>query len=297
MKFDNYFYNYLVTNKTLSLKAIGTFTLNENFVIPTEPITREYYPEDGILFESNKKAITSEELIAFIKLESRKPITLISSDLEDYILQIRDWLNIGKPYTIEGIGSLVKLHSGQYEFSYGKIKNENISGIVTSSAKKEYEYGGIKKRINVDKSKLVKTLLLTFIFLLVMAGAWLGINYFIKNNKTSNISQNGVPKENTTILSADTNTKPKTTLITAANKSDTLKYKMFFLASKYLEKADRIYAIWSKQTTINRDSVIIDDTMRHRLFIYRRLLPKDTLKIKSEMAIYFNHSITLEVEN
>jgi hypothetical protein len=91
-----------------------------------------------------------------------------------------------------------------------------------------------------------------------------------------------------------TNLQPHKESTTNIVTTDTVRYKMYFLASKYKEKADKLFEYWSKLEKINRDELIVNDTMRYRLFFYKKAVPKDTAILKDKLAIYFKHAIDIE---
>lgn len=298
MNFDKYFATYLYEHQFISLPNIGEFTLDTAINFANEEEKKNFFPLEGLQFSYNKKATIQPEFVQYIRSFITKPISLIESDIQDYTLQIINWLNLGKPYTIEGIGTLTKLQNGKIEFSVGVSKVENISSIISSIANKESNFEELiidnSNRINAIKTK--KTLLVflfLFFFLLVF---WI-INYYIgsskqkiaQTNSSGNIINDTVKKAVTKVI--DTNT------IAVFKVSDTIRYKMYFLSSKYKEKADKQFAYWSKLEKINREEQLINDTIHYRLFIYKRAVPKDTTYLKISLSKYFNHAITIEKEN
>ena len=67
---------------------------------------------------------------------------LASSDLCSYIELARQFLNIGKPFQIEGIGTLVRNKSGELEFTpdhllVGKMKDGGIKELSATSTSDE----------------------------------------------------------------------------------------------------------------------------------------------------------------
>lgn len=298
MNFDKYFATYLYEHQFISLPSIGEFTLDKAINFANEEEKKNFFPSDGLRFSYNNKAIIQPEFVQYIRSYITKPNSLIESDIEDYTLQIINWLNIGKPYTIEGIGTLTKLQNGKIEFSVGVSKVENISSIISSIANKESNFEEFiidnSNRINAVKTK--KTLLAFIYFFFFLFVFWI-INYFIGSSKQKS-AQTELPENilNDTVKKVvakviDTNT------VAVFKVSDTIRYKMYFLSSKYKEKADKQFAYWSKFEKVNRDEVIVKDTMRYRLYIYKKAIPKDTTDVKISLSKYFNHAITIEKEN
>lgn len=125
MKLAPLFAQYLYKYKRLDLPGLGTFLLDQSFIIEEEkngsekPINLE-----GVSFQNNTSIREVPELIGFITSQTGKIKVLAIADLESYLEQAQQFLNIGKPFIIEGIGSLEKLRSGEYIFRPGKILTE-----------------------------------------------------------------------------------------------------------------------------------------------------------------------------
>ncbi|MCU0320964.1 MAG: hypothetical protein MUE72_01035 [Chitinophagaceae bacterium] len=297
MNFDKHLATYLYEHQFISLPGIGEFRLDNPIRFGNEEEKKNFFPSEGIHFTYNRKATTQPEFVQYIRSFIAKPVSLIESDVEDYALQIVDWLNIGKPYTIEGIGTLTKLQTGQIEFSLGVSKIENISSIIASIAHKESSFEGLVVETNQKSNINIKRLALILATVLIIGLVIWGVSFYVNQSK-----QNVVEEQKDTLITTpvnateiiakpnvDTGAKP-TTLIT-----DTVRYKMYFLASKYKEKTDKLFAYWSKLEKVNRDELLVNDTMRYRLFIYKKAVPKDTAIVKKKLAVYFKHAITIEL--
>ncbi|RYD71020.1 MAG: hypothetical protein EOP53_24385, partial [Sphingobacteriales bacterium] len=104
MKVEQLLVQYLYKNKTVSIQDIGRFNISPEFIIPAEGDKDSSLPEGAIQFEYDKNALPDEGLIDYIVEQSRKIRPLASSDLESYTILTRQFLNIGKPLPIEGLG-------------------------------------------------------------------------------------------------------------------------------------------------------------------------------------------------
>ena len=295
MNFDKYFSSYLYKHQIVAIPTIGEFTLDKAIQANEAKDGEEFFPTEGISFTYNKYATVEPVFVKFIKELLPKPISLIESDIEDYALQITDWLNIGKPYTINGIGTLTKLHDGAIEFSVGKPKIENISDIVASIAQKENTYESLVAKNKKSVELNLKKLLAIFGSLILLAiVVWLGIflykKRFVHATKPVVVDTVKAPVRNPIQTTLQPHKESTTNIVT----TDTVRYKMYFLASKYKEKADKLFEYWSKLEKINRDELIVNDTMRYRLFFYKKAVPKDTAILKDKLAIYFKHAIDIE---
>jgi hypothetical protein len=118
---------FLYNNKRLALAGIGNFTLDENVVIQVDAKQQKIPVLEGIQFQNDTSVKEDIELIAFISAETGKMKALASADLDSYLALAKQFLNIGKPFLLEGIGTLVKAQTGIFEFSPGTVLVEKMS--------------------------------------------------------------------------------------------------------------------------------------------------------------------------
>lgn len=303
MKFDKFLSEFLYQQKRLSLPNMGEVSLDEKFVLPDNHQAFMFYPQEGISFSYNKKAEITNDLKDYLKKEISKPVSLIASDLEDYFLQIDNLINIGKAYTIEGIGTFSKLSNGTIHFEKGLAKTENISEMVESASNKYTEDSSVIFNKSIKNKAVLKRIGAAFAIIGFLVLAWFVYPFVAKKMKesTSKESQSKtsivpIVKPTTTIVAQKPDTAKqqlKDTAKSIISTNDTVLYKMYFYITKHRFKADKLFAAWVNHTPVKRDSAIVQDTLRHRLFIFKRAIPKDTAKLKTHFAEYFGHSITI----
>ncbi len=126
MKIEQLIVQHLYNTKKVSLQNIGIFYLSPNVTIPFENDKDSVMPENAISFEYNIKATQDEDLIDFIVHQTRKIKPLATSDLESFTILGSQFMNIGKPLPIEGLGILQKNQLGQYEFIQGNLINAKL---------------------------------------------------------------------------------------------------------------------------------------------------------------------------
>jgi hypothetical protein len=110
---------YFYQHRVLNLPDIGSFYLDD--VVDVQSIGDKSSRDllEHIHFAQKKIARPDEELIDFIRKHTGKIKPLAESDLETFIADGKLMLNIGKPFHIEGIGTLHKNKEGIYEFTPG----------------------------------------------------------------------------------------------------------------------------------------------------------------------------------
>ena len=90
------------------MPGIGIFSLDDKVVIPesSDKNVRDFLQH--IQFKQFNVLRADDALIEFIRTHTGKIKPLAESDLESYVADGKLMLNIGKPFHIEGIGTLIK---------------------------------------------------------------------------------------------------------------------------------------------------------------------------------------------
>lgn len=135
MKIEQLIVQHLYNAKQVSLQQIGTFYLSTDVNVEAELAL----PENAITFEYNTRASEDEALVDYIVQQTRKIRPLASSDLESYTILGREYLNIGKPFHIGGLGTLQKSQLGGYEFIQGQTVNPRLEASQNMLKEKEDE--------------------------------------------------------------------------------------------------------------------------------------------------------------
>ncbi len=164
---------------------------------------------EGVVFENNPGIKESPALIDFIAASTGKMRALAAADLDSHLELTRQFLNIGKPFLFEGIGSLVKLQSGIFSFSPGPVITEKIKEttpkeitVAQSAEDSPTDYKSIlyPKKIKRSPAKILALLLL-------LAGVALAIwgGYTVYKKTTAKNRENVPPvknQEETQVVSA-----------------------------------------------------------------------------------------------
>jgi len=197
---------FLINNKQLSLAGLGRFTLSDS---------------GEIIFQHDSYVKEDAELVNFIAENTGKMKSLVASDLDSNLELARQFLNIGKPYLFEGIGTLSKNKFGTIEFVQGNSsqeKNKENTGegrdktSTTENSFTDYEEMFSPKKPGTPATKRIVT------WLVAIAGLSLAVfGGYIVYTKTKNKKEAIVVKEDIQpIIPTDTLTKKEdsTTLIT-----------------------------------------------------------------------------------
>jgi len=192
---------YLLKHKQISLQGIGTFKIDGAIPENNDHDKPVIIPAEAISFTYDPKTKEDNELIDFIVLNTKKIKPLASADLDSFLTLGRQFLNIGKPFTIQNLGTLEKLNSGELVFKPGPV----IQKIELPKPKIEDE-GGEKYDENLfhDYQKESppnnrKVFLIILIIALLGLGSWAAWHYGFKKDTAESVpaTNNIVPVRDT----------------------------------------------------------------------------------------------------
>lgn len=295
MKFDEYLAQYLYEKRILHLEGLGTFNLDKSVVLPGAGDKETSHPIEGLTFTYNIKDVTDEDLIAFLVKRLGKIEPLIRSDLESYLSSIRQFINIGNPYTIEGIGTLSKNNQGLYEFSPGTflvIKEE------LPPRKERADHSHQHTHIHETSHKYVqpakkgsgaKTFFIVLITLAVLGGiGWAAYTYLLQNKSTETTEPQAV---NEPVTDTTVSRRPAR----ATSPTDTMRYKMIFEVTGNKDRAFvRTARLKNYKIKVSVDTLVNGDSTRYRLFIPVRINVSDTARYKDSLSRFFARPVIIE---
>lgn len=190
MKVEQLMVQYLYKFKSVSLQDMGSFSIANEIDIPQDSDKETILPDGAIIFDYNPKAVPDEGLIDFIVQHSRKIRPLAASDLESYSILSRQFLNIGKPLIIEGLGMLQKNQKGIYEFMQGHTVASKMDAAPAAMKEKLQDVISFSTKAKEPASRKGWMILLGLIFLI---GTGIAVYYFLNNeNKEEQVTQTGV---------------------------------------------------------------------------------------------------------
>lgn len=312
MKFDDYLAAYLYENKSLKLEGIGTFILDDKVRILGEQEKEAYHPIEGLAFHYNSRSGTDENIIIFLVKRLGKIEPLIRSDLEYYLSNIKQLLNIGNPYTIDGIGTLNKNNEGIFEFTPGYFLHaKETHHKKETHYKKESTDHNYPKKTPSSANRVFLIILIAVLALSALGGIGWGVFNFIKNQPPSDdlTRQQGyidtiaqeidtiIPKNDTGTLNKNTlQPPPLTTTKPIGTHSDSVNYKMIFEITKSKERAkSRTDQLNNLQSYTQYDSIPINDSVAYyRLFLRMKIPAADSARVKDSLQIFFGQKIFME---
>ena len=283
MKLSPVLAQFLFTNKYLQLAGIGRFIIEDAFPVEAEKSQKgnEYYK---IKFEQDQTLKEDKELISFVSVQTGKMKSLAASDLDSYLELIKQFLNIGKPFLFEGIGTLSKNRSGQYDFIPGQQLNEKLR----NEAPKEYDqtsttensFTDYEEMFSPKKPKTSGGRKITIV-LAILAGIALAVwGGYVVNNRNKNKENKSEP-----IAITDTarNLKDSIRDIQPTINSGTYKY--------IIEKAGKERAL-ARFNYLKKWGIDIKmettDSVTFKLFFTLASQPADTLRIRDSLGALYS---------
>jgi hypothetical protein len=203
LKLSSVFAQYLYQNKKLNLPGIGSFEIDPSF--PITDSSDKNSPEFQQHVRFTKKSIQKpdDDFIDFIRIQTGKIRPLAESDLESYLSDGKLLLNIGKPFFLEGIGTLHKVGEGNYEFAAGAPVLDRLEGDKAGEKiiKKRPAFDSGYSQIEPDNNSNRKALLGIGLALGLGAVIWGGYSLYNRNTEPINpaaIEDNQPPQAATT---------------------------------------------------------------------------------------------------
>jgi hypothetical protein len=294
MKIEQLLVQHLYNTKELSLQGIGTFQLSGNVVLPAENDKDFTVAADGITFTYDIKAKEDEALIDYIVQQTRKMKPLASADLDSFLLLSKQFLNIGKPFRIEGIGTLQKNQSGQYDFAPGQYISPRMEPATKALKEKSEDDISFKTAAAEKVSGNTKRIMAMLAGVLLLCATGFAAWWFFIKKGDATAKQ---PVNNNETVKADTNKlvsqKPDTVKTDTVNNALAIEpqsvgtgvFKVVFLVT-----TDKGKAIAKMQTLTARGHKVImytTDSVTYKLAEPFTLPLSDTLKVKDSLGKWY----------
>ncbi len=290
---------YLYNNGKLPLPGIGTFLLESPAVQTAIDSKAKPVLLEGVSFHQDKLTKEEPDLIAFISEQAGKIKPLASADLESHLELAKQFLNIGKPYLFEGIGTLSK-KGNEYTFTSGTIiaepvREHNIREAVAQQAGDDHSgYDKVFYSKNKNHRKGFRKPIIGFLILAGIALAiWGGYTVYKKTNKDDANITDVSANNGTSADTASKNTSQFTTDTTA--KKDTIKPASTITASPatagsfkfIIEKADsaRAYNRYNRLQKFGwKVSIEKIDSASYKLFLLLPSSPADSSRVLDSLS-------------
>jgi hypothetical protein len=293
LKVDSLLIQYLQQQKKLQLPGIGLFTYKETVTTPdTDSKTKTDAGAISFLFKPG--VAHDDAFIDYIKQQTGKMKPLAESDLDAYIMGALQFLNIGKPFYIEGIGTISKGSDGNFRFSQGEMtegRPDDIAEKHRENRKKSVFAGEqeLKKGDGRNLNKMLVALGLIGTAALVIGGGYL---LYHKNTRNSDTEQNSAVVTSDTTASAqkaitDSTAVPLKTDSTAPGQN-TVNPNTAARSFKFiLETTNKNTALHRLSLLKPKVQVQTKDSLRYQLYITLTRRATDTARVRDSLKNWY----------
>lgn len=285
-QYDPIIKEFLLLHKNVSLEKIGVLSFTQDSTLTDDTI------QTGFLqFKYDKNTFTSPDLIELISEKTGKNKILVNSDLSSILEQARQFINIGKPYEIYGIGTFSVNNARQYDFlqaSANTAKQETIS-----QKKKDKENYSRKQGIKTNNKNAV--IIVALFIVIVIAGGlgWGAYKLFFEKKLSQNITDSTLNQQKPS--PPDTTVSKMPAEVVADSTTDSSYYKFIFETTSSPQRAySRVAALRKMGDDAALDSLPGDSSITYHLFIPKKILAADTAIFKDSLHKYFNRDIKIQ---
>lgn len=290
MKLATLLAQYLYINKRLDLPGLGSFLLDPSTNIEQETGKQNKAANlEGVSFESNTSVKQTADIIQFISSQTGKIKALAAADLDSHLGLALQFLNIGKPFLFEGIGTLTKIKSGEFSFIPGQAiaapVKEEITKNAPSSSSAEESLSDYKSVFYTRKQKMTwkKPVAVLLLVLGLALAIWGGYTVYKKTTaKKAKIESEESNKEKT-VLVEDTVMKQKDTVLQPKQTATVPvgSYKFILETADSLRAFNRFGRLKKFQWNVQIET---KDSLSFKIFMLLPASVSDTVKILDSLT-------------
>jgi len=292
LKIEQVLAHYLLKNKQLTLQGIGTFHLEASLPDSADPDKPIYIPADAVSFDYNPKVTEDDQLVDFLVEHTKKIKPLASSDLDSFLSLGRQFLNIGKPFVLQNIGTLEKANSGELIFTGGQPvapRMEPQKAKIEDEGAEQHEENLFndyqKERIRGNGKQTLFVILTVVILGLIIWAAW----HFIVDNSGEKIETT----DSVVPVADSTDYKDSVAAVQALNSngldglnnSDTSGFKVI------VNQFQSLQAATNRLNTLKRNNrnveIYTEDSVSYKIGESFNLPLSDTTRIMDSLSRYY----------
>lgn len=295
MKIEQLLLHYLLKNKELILQNIGTFRLDATIPDSLDSEKTVVIPENAVSFQYDSKAEEDDNLINYIVEHTNKIKSLAASDLDSFLSLGRQFLNIGKPFTLHNLGTLEKTSSGALVFKAGQLIAEKVEPQrikmeePDGTGEEENLFNDYQRAPKINKSP--KIILSLFVLVIFAAIVWVLWHYvFSKKSDTESITttENIIPVNDSTSQVKDSTlaSRPQTDSASLQKTvSDTFTFKVVV---NHYYTPDAAKARLAKLKSYNRNVIMYTtDSLTYKIAEPFKLPLSDTTRVLDSLKKYY----------
>lgn len=294
---------YVYQHRKVSLQEFGTIELTQ-LVPDAEVIKKEKaLPIQGLEFKHQPSVQTDPEFVTFYAEQKGRIRPLASSDIDMYLLQAKQIVNIGNPFEIAGLGKILKNDDGSLRMAPGYYTIPLAVGTNKPPTLRERVQapvlpkgiGESEKTARFSKKQLSQAAILAGAALLIALFVWAIIKFVVPMFGTSaneNTAANDTVQPDTTLATNtdDAATRPAN-IIASADTATVRPWKVFLREGKPLPevlKAAERYKSYGMATTIETT-----DSVNYNLYLPLQAAAKDTAFKRDSLRKWFARPVRL----
>ncbi|GAC1585477.1 MAG: hypothetical protein NVS3B19_03030 [Ginsengibacter sp.] len=293
MKIENTLVHYLLLKRVLILQGLGTFYINDNVHIPSDVHTDVVLPPDSVRFEYDPKIGEDDDLINYIVKETKKIKPLVSADLDSYIMLGKQFLNIGKPFIIPGLGTLDKTQAVELQFIPGQYITPKITAPKALKANEDEVSSGLfqdhERKLPPNYDRRILGLIAAIIILLGLGWA---IYYFAFRTETTPVSSAATENDSSLVKNDQTAKAVDTTHLAA--KPDSILVQVFdVIIYRELRKRVAIKKLDILTKLGHAAFLTTDDSVRFSIKEHYKNPIADSTRVLDSLRKYYGNKIAL----
>ena len=291
---------FLYSHKRLDLPGIGTFLLETSLMEEADSKQGRSSRQADITFESNPLLKEAPDLIQYISSQTGKIRALAAADLDSHLSLIQQFVNIGKPFLLEGIGSLVKIRSGEYAFSSGEILPEKMSTYtareISATSSTSESFSDYKKPMNTGtatnwRKPAVILLILAGIGLAVWGGYTVYKRTTAKNRSAKKEDEVLTAKKDETVLVPGTTRQHIDTSSKTVSNTTPGNYRFVLETANAQRAFDRYARLKAFQWDVRMET---KDSLTYQLFMILPASPADTSRMIDSLSMLSGRRVYIE---
>ena len=280
MKIEQVLVQQLYSNKKITLQGIGSFRLDSSVSLPMDSDKGIVLPENAITFDYNPKAGEDEALIDAIVLHTKKIKPLASADLDSFLMLGRQFLNIGKPFTLEGLGTLDKAQTGELVFLPGQFITPKIEAPKALKEDETEEKSGLFPDYDSEvKSNSTRNIIIVVVIVLLGLGAWAAYEFLYKKPDQQLVNETQPEQTNTDTLIQ------KDSVITPVASIDGYTFKIVFKVTK--DKQDALKTLNKYKKFGHKVIMYTTDSVNYKVAEPFTLPLSDTTRVKDSLNKFY----------
>ena len=297
MKIPSLLAQYLYSNHRLDLAGIGSFAVDISSLQSLQNSKLRSVVLEGVSFENNVSIKESPDLISFIAEKTGKMKALAAADLDSHLQLAQQFLNIGKPFSFEGIGILSRVKPGELEFTPISVSTEKIKGFNTNVAitahSKEESTSQYESFLTVPKTKLEWKKPVIGLMLLCGVGLTIWGGYIISQKNKSRVVKTAVEKIVPEPIVLDSIPKADSMAVVQTTMPVENNYKYVLEIAKSKRAFKRYNQLKTIQWKIEMET---KDSIQYKLYM---LLPSmaDTTRTLDSLTAMTGRKVYIEYQN